>query len=75
MKELISKIFSLSARDRNSLLCKLAVKENLNNIDPIEQMQLELIQFIRKQNGEIDKVLKAWKDNPEIDPRITAPNK
>ncbi len=65
----IESVSKLTTKERNVLLCQLATKEHFNTIMPHEILQLELIQAIRKANGEIDKVLKNWEENPELDPR------
>jgi hypothetical protein len=62
-------ISKMSTMERNGLLCRLAVKDHLNTLLPHEAVQLEIIQAIRGANGEIDRVLKNWSDNPELDPR------
>ena len=62
-------VFKMTTLERNTLLCKLAVKEHLNTIEPQEIVQLATIQAIRTANGEIDRVLKSWEENPELDPR------
>lgn len=64
-----SKIEKMSVLERNSLLIQLAVKEHNSTIMPREIMQLQIIQAIRGANGEIEKVLKNWDENPDIDPR------
>ena len=64
--DLISK---MTTKERNSLLCKLVVKQELSTLLPHEVIQLSFIQEIRKENGEIDRVLKGWAENPELDPR------
>jgi hypothetical protein len=69
MKNIIADIFKMSTKERNILLCQLSVKELLNTIEPDEMIQLATIQSIRTANGEIDRVLKEWKENPELDPR------
>lgn len=66
----IEEVNKMTSRERMIKLCELSVKKELNNILPHEIMQLELIQEIRRNNGEIDKVLKSWAENPELDPRI-----
>jgi len=74
MKNLIinslEEVQKMTSRERMVKLCQLSVKQELNQILPHEIMQLELIQEIRRNNGEIDKVLKNWAENPELDPRI-----
>ena len=69
-KQQIDSVANMSTLERNSLLCKLAVKETQGTIMPHEIIQLETIQAIRTANGEIAKVLKNWEENPELDPRI-----
>jgi len=64
-----SKIEKMSTLERNSLLIQLVVKEHNFTIMPWEIIQLQIIQAIRGANGEIDKVLKNWEYNPDIDPR------
>ena len=64
--EMISK---MSSMERNGLLCQLAAKDYLKTIMPHEFVQMEIIQTIRRTNGEIDRVLKNWEENPELDPR------
>jgi hypothetical protein len=66
----IEEVNKMTSRERMVKLCQLLVKQELNQILPHEIMQLELIQEIRRNNGEIDKVLKNWAENPELDPRI-----
>ena len=66
----IDKVAKLTTKERNLLLCQLVVKEHFGTIMPDETVQLAFIQAIRTANGEIDKVLKSWKENPELDPRI-----
>jgi len=66
----IEEVNKMTSRERMVKLCELSVKQELNQILPHEIMQLELIQEIRRNNGEIDKVLKNWAENPELDPRI-----
>ena len=68
-KTQIDKVANMTTKDRNFLLCQLATKEHLNTIMPHEIIQLEFIQLIRKENGEIDRVLKNWEEYPELDPR------
>lgn len=68
-KNQIDSVANMTTLERNTLLCKLAVKEHLNTIEPHEIIQLATIQAIRTANGEIDKVLKNWEDNPDLDPR------
>ena len=68
-KNQIDSVANMTTLERNTLLCKLAVKEHLNTIEPHEIIQLTTIQAIRTANGEIDKVLKNWEENPELDPR------
>ena len=68
-KNQIDSVANMTTLERNTLLCKLAVKEHLNTIEPHEIIQLATIQAIRTANGEIDKVLKNWEENPELDPR------
>jgi hypothetical protein len=63
------RIKTMSVLDRNRLLIELAVKEYNSTIMPQEIIQLQIIQAIRGANGEIDKVLKNWDENPDIDPR------
>jgi len=58
----------MTTKDRNFLLYQLATKEYLNTIMPHEIIQLEFIQLIRKQNGEIDRVLKKLRRTPRIRP-------
>lgn len=70
MISLIKKTLDLSSKERILLLCELSVKEQRNTILPHEMVQLEIIQTIRKFNGEIDAVLKSWAENPDTDPRI-----
>ena len=65
----IDAISKMTPKERMEKLCKLLVREQLCVILPHEIVQLEMIQAIRKANGEIDKVLQGWKDNPELDPR------
>ena len=60
----------MTSRERMEKLCELATKEHLNQILPHEIMQLEMIQAIRISNGDIDKVLNNWAENPELDPRL-----
>jgi hypothetical protein len=62
-------IEKMSTLERNSLLIQLVVKEHNFTIMPWEIIQLQIIQAIRGANGEIDKVLKNWEYNPDIDPR------
>ena len=71
IKKSIEEVANMSSRERMGLLCKLATKEHMGTIEFHESYQLEFIQTIRRENGEIDKVLKSWKENPELDPRIT----
>lgn len=66
----IEEVKNMTSRERMVKLCQLLVKQELKQILPHEIMQLELIQQIRLQNGEIAKVLKNWEENPELDPRI-----
>jgi methyltransferase-like protein len=68
-KTKIDSVANMTTLERNTLLCKLAVKEHLNTIEPHEIIQLATIQAIRTTNGEIDKVLKNWEENPDLDPR------
>ena len=68
-KTQMESVFNMTTLERNTLLCKLAVKEHLNTIEPHEIVQLTTIQAIRTANGEIDRVLKNWEENPELDPR------
>jgi methyltransferase-like protein len=68
-KNQIDSVANMTTLERNTLLCKLAVKEHLNTIEPHEIIQLATIQAIRTANGEIDKVLKNWEENPDLDPR------
>ena len=68
-KNQIDSVANMTTLERNTLLCKLAVKEHLNTIEPHEIIQLATIQAIRTANGEIDKVLKNWKEYPDLDPR------
>lgn len=63
-------ILEMPSKERNLLLCKLLTKEYLNTIMPDEIVQLSIIQAIRKENGEMDKVLKNWANNPDLDPRL-----
>ena len=70
IKNGIESVANMTKRERNFLLCKLAAKEQMNTIMPHEIFQLAFIQAIRTANGEIDKVLKNWKEHPELDPRI-----
>lgn len=60
-KNQIDSVANMTTIERNTLLCKLAVKEHLNTIEPHEIIQLATIQAIRTANGEIDKVLKIGK--------------
>lgn len=69
----VRQVTEMGTRERNSLLCQLAVKDHLGILLPHEAMQLELIQEIRRNNGEIDRVLKGWAERPECDPRISQP--
>lgn len=69
IKTQIETVLNMSTRERNMLLCQLSVKQLSNTILPHEIMQLETIQLIRKANGEIDRVLKNWEENPDLDPR------
>ena len=62
-------ISNMSSIERNSLLCQLSVKQMFNTMSLDEVLQFEIIQAIRTANGEIDKVLKNWEENPELDPR------
>lgn len=66
----IDDVGKMTSRERMVKLCQLLVKKELNIILPHEIMQLEMIQEIRRNNGEIDKVLKNWAENPDLDPRI-----
>jgi methyltransferase-like protein len=68
-KNQIDSVANMTTLERNTLLCKLAVKEHLNTIEPHEIIQLATIQAIRTANGEIDKVLKNWEENSDLDPR------
>ena len=68
-KNQIDSVANMTTLERNTLLCKLAVKEHFNTIEPHEIIQLATIQAIRTANGEIDKVLKNWEENPDLDPR------
>ena len=70
LAQTISEVLNMPVRERNALLCELSVKEHTNTIMPDEIMKLEAIQSVRKANGEIDRVLKEWKENPDLDPRI-----
>ncbi len=63
------KISNMGTRQRNGLLCQLAMKDYSRTIMPNEVVQMQIIQAIRAANGEIDKVLKNWAENPELDPR------
>jgi len=69
LKSQFKKLFVMSTKERNILLCELSLKEHLNTILPHESIQLSIIQSIRESNGEIDAVLKSWKENPDLDPR------
>jgi len=69
IKDSIDSVINMTQTERNILLCKLAVKEELNTLLPHEALQLEFIQAIRTANGEIDAVLKKWEEYPELDPR------
>jgi len=69
-KTQIDSVAKMTQKERMIKLCELSVKEHLQTIMPHEIIQLELIQAIRKENGEIAKVLKNWEENPELDPRI-----
>jgi len=70
IKHSIESVSKMDKKARMIKLCELAVKQELGTILPHEAIQLELIQTIRSQNGEIDKVLKNWAENPELDPRL-----
>jgi hypothetical protein len=70
IKDSIDSVSKMTSKERMAKLCELAVKEQMKTIMPHEMIQLEMIQAIRKENGEIDKVLKNWKDNPHLDPRL-----
>jgi len=65
----LAELENMSSQKRNFRLCQLVVKESMMVATLEELCELELIQKIRKENGEIDKVLKGWKDDPENDPR------
>jgi len=65
----IKSVSDMTTKERNFLLCQLAAKEQMNVILPHEMLQLEFIQAIRRENGEIERVLKNWDENPECDPR------
>jgi hypothetical protein len=69
LKTQIEIVTKMTSRERMVKLCELAAKEHFGTILPHEIVQLETIQTIRKENGEIDKVLKNWEENPELDPR------
>lgn len=68
-KTQIERVANMTTKERNILLCQLAVKEHTKTIMPHEFIQLHFIQAIRTANGEIDRVLKNWEENPELDPR------
>jgi hypothetical protein len=65
-KSEIEMVFNLTKSERTILLCKLAVKEHLNSLEPNEIIQLATIQSIRTANGEIEKVLKDWEKHPDL---------
>jgi|TARA_R110000851_G_scaffold308922_2_gene468111 hypothetical protein len=67
-KTQVDGVVNMTSKERNILLCQLAVKEHLNTIMPHEIIQLETIQLIRKENGEIDKVLKDREEHPDVNP-------
>jgi hypothetical protein len=69
IKNSLESISKMSTAERNKKLCELAVKEQFGSILPHEIIELEIIQAIRTENGEIDKVLKNWAEHPELDPR------
>lgn len=69
-KTQIDSVAKMTQKERMIKLCELSVKEQMQTIMPHEIIQMELIQAIRKENGEIDKVLKNWEENPELDPRM-----
>jgi hypothetical protein len=69
ISKLVSDLLEMDPGKRMIKLCKLSAKEYNRTISPTEIIELETIQFIRKNNGEIDKVLKDWKENPDLDPR------
>ncbi len=70
IKDSIESVSKMDKKARMIKLCELSVKKELGTIMPHEAIQLEMIQAIRRENGEIDKVLKNWAENPELDPRL-----
>lgn len=69
IKDQFASLSAMSKKERLILLIKLLVKQNKNTIELDEIIQLEIIQTIRRANGEIDAVLKSWEENPDLDPR------
>ncbi len=70
IKNSIDDVSKMNKKERMIKLCELCVKQELGTILPHELIQLEFIQIIRRENGEIAKVLKNWAENPEVDPRL-----
>jgi hypothetical protein len=54
MIETIKKIAKYSQSERIKRLIEITIKGE--NISPLEQIEVMVIQFIREQNGEIDEV-------------------
>ena len=65
MKAIIEKVKKLSKSERILRLIAISVKGN--NALPYELIELELIQFIRENNGEIDEVKRMNAITEQID--------
>lgn len=65
MLDLVKKILSYSKHQRLMRLIELSVKQTTGgDLNPFEDIEIMMIQFIRTENGEIEEVLKSrqWQE-------------
>lgn len=64
MKELILSVLKLNKTDRLLRLCEIGGKEIAGTVSPMEYIEMNMIQAIREQNGELDEMRKEREVNP-----------
>ena len=66
MKKLITKVFNYDKKQRLIRLCQLLPKQLLMQTHPFEDMEIALIQEIRKLNGEHAEILREREEDKEF---------
>jgi hypothetical protein len=63
---LTKKLVAMGKTERLRRLAVLGTKQLMGVSDPLEDLEVELIQLIRRTNGEIEDVLRSWESDPEM---------